>query len=96
VAQGIETKKLWRPGNPFNETSECREGEQDEHHQSNFVSADRFVDGNLQGFLSVEVLHGTEEDDDCGRVLDALGAAVGAVNGIAGGFFGLLSFTCPE
>lgn len=96
VAQGIETKKVWWPGNPFNETFECREGEQDEHKQSNIVSANRSVDSNLQGFPSVEVQHGAEEDGNCGRVLDALGAAAGAINGIAGGFFGLLSFTCPE
>jgi DNA-binding FrmR family transcriptional regulator len=34
------------------------------------------------------------DDEICQNMLDALGAVAGAVNGVAGGIFSLLSFAC--
>ncbi|KAJ9657533.1 hypothetical protein H2201_008134 [Coniosporium apollinis] len=88
VAQGVKTKVAAWDGMVVRD--DCAPSQQDEHHQSRFVSVNRFVDDNLQGFISVEVQHSSEDDGNCERVFDALTAAAGAINGIAGGFFGLL------
>lgn len=93
AAQGIDssTVEWWGMLDPNNDM--CGWGQHREHRQSNFFSVSKW-DGNfMQGFINVR-MEAKEENGSCDRVLDALSAAAGAVNGIAGGFFGLLKNIC--
>lgn len=74
---------------------------QTEHHQGNFVSITQWKedeDGHhlLMGQLSVTIEQNTPEDDSCQQAAKALGAAAGALSGIAGGIFAGAEMICDE
>lgn len=62
--------------------------------QTNFMSVNRFYNGALHGFMSVRVEMDGSDADWCAKLLGPLAAIAGAINPIAGGFFGFASGFC--
>lgn len=74
-------------------TNLCGSGTNQENWQANFIGMNRFwLEGNqkdFQGSFKVDIANA--ENEDCGKATAAIGAAVGFISGIAGGFFGALA-----
>ncbi|KAF2836741.1 hypothetical protein M501DRAFT_1018623 [Patellaria atrata CBS 101060] len=62
--------------------------------QTNFVSVNKWYNGNFRGFIQAQVSMDGGDDNWCGRLGGALGSIAGVVNPIAGGFFGFVSALC--
>ncbi|KAH6705154.1 hypothetical protein BKA61DRAFT_698670 [Leptodontidium sp. MPI-SDFR-AT-0119] len=62
--------------------------------QTNFISVNKFYNGNLRGFIQSSVAMDVNEGNCCATLAGALGAIAGAVNPIADGLFGLVNALC--
>jgi hypothetical protein len=62
--------------------------------QTNFIAINKFYNNALQGFMQVRSEMDTGDDNWCGKLAGAIGAFAGAVNPIAGGFFGFVGAVC--
>ncbi|KAL2070146.1 hypothetical protein VTL71DRAFT_14826 [Oculimacula yallundae] len=62
--------------------------------QTNFISVNKFYNGNLRGYIQTQVSMDPGAGGFCGTVSGVAGAIAGAVNPIAGGFFGLVNALC--
>lgn len=62
--------------------------------QTNFISVNKFYNGNLRGYIQTQVSMDGDDGGWCSKVSGAAGAIAGAVNPIAGGFFGLVNALC--
>ncbi|OCL02403.1 hypothetical protein AOQ84DRAFT_349179 [Glonium stellatum] len=65
--------------------------------QTNFISVNKFYNGNLRGFIQAQVAMDTGSGGWCSSVsglLGSAGAIAGAINPIAGGFFGFVTGLC--
>ncbi|KAL6718669.1 hypothetical protein ACLMJK_002903 [Lecanora helva] len=91
----LETNSLTGQRTPEGALNQCT--------QTNFISINRFKDGNLQGFMTVRVEQEVEKSGFCSTITGILGDISGAVGaipgageaaGVAGGFFGIVNSLC--
>lgn len=62
--------------------------------QTNFISVNKFYNGNLRGFIQTQISMDSGSGNWCATVAGVAGAIAGAVNPIAGGFFGFITALC--
>ena len=84
----VDTNHVDWTGSGDPNTNLCGSGTNPENYQTNYIGMNRFVGDDLQSRFTVKISN--PKNEDCGKVMAAFGAAVGWINGIAGGFFGAL------
>ena len=62
--------------------------------QTNFISLNKFYNGNLRGYIEATVAMDGGAGGWCGAISAVLGAIGGAVGSIGGGFFGAIDPLC--
>ncbi|KAK2467328.1 hypothetical protein APHAL10511_000563 [Amanita phalloides] len=62
--------------------------------QTSFINVARYKSGNLRGFLTAQVSVQSGDGGWCGKIAGIFTSIAGAIDPIAGGFFGVASAAC--